>query len=243
MWFTWLACGGDEGRRDGRPDGSTADVHSGEAAEPAPLAELDVASLALGTAGPGEVTTASVELRNAGDAPLAVSAVSVTGDGFGAEAAAGAVAPGEALVVEVTFAPDRAGPHEGTLRLDTDDALHPSLTVALGGEGRSATLEVVPLVEWPTAWVPCVSEVEVSLANTGFEDLVVTWEPPAAPFAVGGDRVRLRPGRAADVAVTVRPTELGAWEVPWVLTSNDPRGTSTVTLRATASEVVATCPD
>ncbi len=102
----------------------------------APNGGLAFAATAVGQTSAGQQVT----LTNNGGQPLALSAVTVSGDfAISANACGNSVAAGAHCMVTVTFAPTLAGARTGLLQL-TDNAASSPQTVALGGVGIDFTL-------------------------------------------------------------------------------------------------------
>ncbi|HKQ62614.1 MAG TPA: choice-of-anchor D domain-containing protein [Candidatus Polarisedimenticolaceae bacterium] len=93
----------------------------------------------------GQTARRSLELHNAGGAPLVV-AIASSGTGFSAAASRIEVAPADSVVLDVDLKPAGRGELHGTLLLSSNDPDAPQATVGLRGTGRlPPTLDVTPL--------------------------------------------------------------------------------------------------
>jgi hypothetical protein len=94
---------------------------------------LDFSAVAL-----GQALTLSVEIRNVGDADLALNSVAIAG-GIDTEFILGdipeRVAPGDIAVIEVTYQPTELGTIVGSLQLQTNAVNTPNVSVSLSGTG------------------------------------------------------------------------------------------------------------
>lgn len=84
--------------------------------------------------------TLSLEIRNAGRAPLNLGAMALeeSGTPFTLEARPERLGDGEAGAVVVSFAPERIAPFAATLAIESDDPEQPTVRVPLAGNGFTA---------------------------------------------------------------------------------------------------------
>lgn len=101
--------------------------------------QLDFTSQNVGSSSPPQ----TVSVGNAGDAPMAIASISVSGDFSIKTDCTASVAPNGKCTVQVVFSPTAPGARTGALAV-TDDADGNPHTVALQGTGVDFTLTVDP---------------------------------------------------------------------------------------------------
>ena len=111
-----------------------------------PDAQVSPTTLPYGNVYVTQNKSLSTNVTNAGCADLQVTAIAFDNPVFGsAQAVPFSVTPGASLAVSVIFTPAAAGAATGTMNLTTNDASHPTLTVALTGTGvNPAGIDVTP---------------------------------------------------------------------------------------------------
>ncbi|MFZ5479738.1 MAG: choice-of-anchor D domain-containing protein [Myxococcota bacterium] len=130
----------------------------------------------FGEVGVGEVVEATVEVRNAGDAPLDVEDLVQEGSGdFAASwSALATLGPGEGVPLTVAFAPSARGAASGSVLVSTGDGETLQTLLALLGTGLAADLTVSPSeIAFDGADWGCTGSVSVTLANEGDADLSI----------------------------------------------------------------------
>ncbi len=105
--------------------------------------EVPVASLDLGAVPLFNERVQTVEVRNAGRAPVTLLQVAIQApDGspgaFAVGAAPAALDAGETAQIEVRFTPEAVADYSATLAIASDDPVNPSVQVALSGRGSTA---------------------------------------------------------------------------------------------------------
>ncbi len=102
-----------------------------------PLLVPEATRLSFGEQFAGRRTNAALSLHSEGTAPVQVTAVEVTGEGFDLDAPPLplSIANGSSAVLALSFAPPRPGPFTGQLRITADADNGPLFVVALAGEG------------------------------------------------------------------------------------------------------------
>jgi hypothetical protein len=94
-----------------------------------------------------------VTLTNVGDEDVTLGDIDLSGDSSGylsvlhAPASGTVLEPGDTAEVEVCFAPDEIGDFSGTLLVESDDPVGPTLEVPLGGAGVDAGLGASEMLE------------------------------------------------------------------------------------------------
>lgn len=186
-------------RGDGRM-GSGLILHSNDPDQPvkaislsalgsAPQIDVLPRSVRFGPVAQGQMATESVSIQNTGDADLVITAVRTTSAEFSATNSAGAVpftVPPftSAVTAEVTYQPMSAGPHWGSLVIESNDAPRSPLTIPLSG-GAVPRVEVEPTDTLVFALgVPPPRRESLIVRNVGFGDLVILELDVVGP---GGD--------------------------------------------------------
>lgn len=193
------------------------------------------ASLAFPPLCPGSSLSRTVTFANTGDAPAAVTGLSLTGPDGGAADPSFAlgdrtlpltVEPGAAAEVTVVLTPADAGTHLAELRWTSDDPAHPAGAVSLvgTGDGPGLALPDGPLdfggVATGTALTRTVvltsrCEAAVTLGSLAVEGAGFSLEAPEAP-------ITLASGQTLPVAVVFAPTAEGDASGRLVVTTDDP---------------------
>jgi hypothetical protein len=124
---------------------SPAAVSPAHAAEPLNLLRVSKKKIDLGAATVGKRSSRLFTIQNGGAAPLRVTFSSISSP-FGARWHSAmpfgetvSLKAGEWMMMEVVLSPPEAGDFHGSLRLTSDDALHPSVEVKLTGRGVFST--------------------------------------------------------------------------------------------------------
>lgn len=141
-----------------------------------------------------------------------------------------ALAPGSSQDFEVSFTPAQLGDHSGLITIRSNDDEAPEVEVELLGEGITPWLEISPpTYDFGSALIPCGDAVELTLQNTGRDDLLIdqmAYTSGEGQFALRDIDLPLTlpPGAYTRVWVDWEPgipgTSTGVLEVQ----SNDPRG-------------------
>jgi conserved repeat domain len=225
-----------------------------------------VASVAPGSVDFGNQTTATtsaphvVTLSNTGDAPMTVSAASVSGtnaanfatssDGCTGES----LAPAASCTVAVTFAPSATGSRSATLQF-VDNAAGTPQSVALNGTGVVPPAPVASVAPGSvdfgsqttgTASAPHV----VTLSNSGNGPLTISATSVggtnAADFGKGADSCTgqtLAPGASCSVSVTFSPSAVGSRSATLQFLDNAGGSPHTVSLAGTGVAPVVSIAD
>lgn len=177
--------------------------------------------------------------------PLHVTGVRVRGEGFSitnAPAPAFTLAAGARVPVTVAFAPTRHGLHTGTLVIESDDPLVPSLDVPLVGEGIDAAncrLSPQPeALDFGLVHAGKGAALGVAIENTGTE-VCTLWGQAVEgdeAFSLSRDRgtVVLQPGEAVYMPVAFEPRAERSYGATLVLETNRAEGRLEVPLSAGA---------
>ncbi len=202
-------------------------------------------SLNYGNVAQGQDATLQVTLTNTGDAPLSIIGTAFSGaDGtsFGVGTdPLGPLQPQESRLVDVKFAPTRAGSHSASFDVISDGG---DGSVALIGTGIRGELTLVPqALNFGTVEQGLAGTQQLMLSNTGTAPLNVTsaafTDADAAAFSFVGDPTGiLQPQASRSVDVLFRPARLGAHTAS-IQVLSDVRD-ALVTLTGTGSEASLT---
>jgi FtsP/CotA-like multicopper oxidase with cupredoxin domain len=177
-------------------------------------AALAFADQLVGTTG----ATQQLTVRNAGGAPVRVTAVNVTGDAAAFAVTTncvGTLAPGRTCTVNVGFRPSASGPAAATLSLASNDPAPAPNTAALSGTGVAPVASVSPASLLFTAPLNVTSARQtLTVANTGTAPLALTGFTLAGTGAAFFARTTTCPpslaaGASCTVDVTFTPTVYG----------------------------------
>ena len=105
----------------------------------------------------GSATAQLLSLTNSGTANLNISAVSVSGNGYGVSGGSNVtLQPGASVTVSVNFGPTSVGYAGGALNISSNDAANPVVTVAISGTGIAAQAVGHSVI---LSWTPSTSQV------------------------------------------------------------------------------------
>lgn len=185
-------------------------------------------------------------VRNTGDAPARIGAISVTGTDFqlmDLPPLAATVAPGQSLVFTINFTPKDSGSITSTLRIDqaafnlTGAGVGSKLTFTVTIGSSTTTLGPNGTLIFPNVSVGTRSTADVQVTNTGNAPTVInSFSVTGAAFSlsqVPAVPVRLAPGESVRFQLTFAPGTVGA--VTGVLQVEDQQ----ISLRASANPPAA----
>jgi hypothetical protein len=159
--------------------GSTAPAASGEApsnGSVAPLLQLSVNGIDMGTVDVGSNTTRQLTLTNAGTSSLTLSQLVPAGDFniVGGLAVPLTLTPSQSMTVTVQFAPTAIGTRNGSFTISHSASAQPAV-VTLTGVGRQGVLSVSPgALAFGSVGVGNSRSLQFQLSNTGNGDLTVS---------------------------------------------------------------------
>jgi hypothetical protein len=209
----------------------------------------------------GATSTRDVTITNqlpGANEDLVLSAVGITAGGsdYSESDSPVTLAPGESLEVTITFNPGTAGDRDGTFTVSGNDALNPSDTVSLTGNGTTSILSVAMQTPFPSIKVGSNNTGTVRLDNTAVEpgahDLTITSLSMATGDAtmfsftdhgctgqtcnLGGSPIVLTAASTADFVIRCTPTARGNRTTTLTVTGNQESGTNTLTLTCPATD-------
>jgi hypothetical protein len=137
------------------------------------------ASLSFGNVTVGSTSTKTVLVTNTGNADLVISAVAVTGAGFGLNSVSFplTITAGSSYTASLTFSPQTAGSSSGTATISSNAATSPT-SVSFDGNGVSSpapAMSVSPVsLSFGNIVVATSSTKTVAITNTGTADLIIS---------------------------------------------------------------------
>lgn len=182
----------------------------------------------------GAWRTGTLTLANEGGGVLHVERVELEGAAdFSLEGEAPTeIGPHEEASLPVRYAPDAIGPDLGELRVVSDDADTPTLTLALLGEGVLPEIDVDPETLWFGELAPGESKtlvVDVNARGQGrlLIDEIGLVDDAAEVFSIAlpdgvAPPLALEPGTGFSFEVSFAPTDERAWDAELYILSNDP---------------------
>lgn len=196
-----------------------------------PVVEVTPGALDFGALEGGEVASATVSVRNAGEptSVLAVEGVRIEGPGafsWVEEPGAFSLPSNETRSLGIVFAPATPAEHTGAIVVVSDDPDHPELRVPIVGNGLHPELQITPdPLVFGAVPVGCDAEAAVTLRNIG------TWPLTLDAVVEEGEGMRL-----VETVVTPLTLARGGEQVLHVRFSPTRAGTFTGALRVRSDE-------
>ena len=196
-------------------------------------------SLNFGNVALGSIGTQSVIVTNTGTASVDISQATVSGSGFTVMSgnSSSIVAIGQAVTVQVQFAPQTAGAASGSLSV-MSNAPSATLTISLAGMATQATLSISPAsLSFNNIVVGQTSTQSVTLTNNGNASLTLTAaKVTGAGFATSGLSlpVTLNAGQGTSFNVQFAPTTTNASSGSIGFTENATGSPQTLTMSGSA---------
>ena len=201
-------------------------------------------SFSFGQVLAGRTSSQTETLKNTGDTDLTITAVKVTGAGFGYAGLSLplTLAPKQASTFRIHFAPTNAGPSSGDLALTVSGATT-SVDVALSGAGAlSATLTATPIaLTFTNVQVGQSSTQTETVTNTGGSNTQISQVTASGTgYSVAGitTPVTLTPGQSVSFSVTFTPQSAGNFNGTVSITSD--ASNPNLSLSLSGSAVAAT---
>jgi len=228
-------------------DGATPAVVnlSATAVAPTPQISLSSSSVQFGTVGVGSTSNLSLTISNSGNADLTVSVISLTGAEY---SVSGILTPktitaGASALVGLTFQPTVGGAAAATLSITSNDPANPTMSVALGGTGSTATfgqLQANPAsLSFGSVSSGGNATQQVILSNTGTIPVQISnIAASGAGFSVNGITApfTLNAAATATLNVVFAPTTASSASGSVTVTSNATNSPLTVSLTGTGAQ-------
>lgn len=179
----------------------------------------------------GEQDSQTVILRNAGGGTLTIQSLDIASS-FSVEGAASlpiSLEAQEELLIQVVFAPNGAGPHDGVLTVYSNDVDEPQVDIALLTTITipDIALSPSPVLAFGTVSTGTTSTLPVTISNVGSAPLEVS----GATFGAGSSQsfsistsfpLTIAAGGSFDLPVTFTPGTAGGHGGSLHIASNDP---------------------
>jgi ASPM-SPD-2-Hydin domain-containing protein/HYDIN/CFA65/VesB family protein/centrosomal CEP192-like protein len=195
----------------------------------APQISVSSNSVQFGTIGVGSTGTTSLMISNIGSADLTISAISVIGAEFGASGftTPKTISAGQSAQMALSFQPKVGGAAAGTLSITSNDPANPTMSVALGGTGSTASfgqLQGSPSsVSFGSVGTGTNATQQITLTNTGTTAVQISSVVATGTgFSVNGLTTPITVNAAASATLNVvfAPTTAGSVSGSVTVTSN-----------------------
>ncbi len=174
----------------------------------------------------------TVTVTNTGSTSLTVSSVAVTGDFLETDNCSGAIGPGSACQIQVTFTPSTSGTRTGMLTVSANvGSGQQSVVLSGNGTTQSAIVLLPNSVDFGGQQISTASSPQqVTVSNTSGNPVALTSESVTGPFAIQINTCSgsLPSDTGCTVAIVFQPTQTGA--ASGVLTVVSAQGTQTIGL-------------
>ena len=169
-------------------------------------------------------------ISNSGSGPLTLSALDITGSAdFALVEGCDSVAPGSSCAVSVAFSPSGAGTRLGTLVVQSNDPITPTLEVYLEGIGTEVPTPSLSLSETSLAFADVElgqsSDMTLLLGNSGNAELQITGatlgSDDQGAFDINTDCDLIPTNQECPVTVTFTPVTQGSYSASLTIESND----------------------
>ena len=179
-------------------------------------------TLSFGSVQVGQTASLAVAVQNAGNVPVTISQISLSGQSFavtGAGSLPVTLAAGSSLNLAVQFAPASASTTSGALTISSNATTNPTATVTLSGTGAGSgsntpTLSVSPSsVSFGNVSVNSSSAATVTLSSTGTSAVTVNSATVSGTgFTLSATNLpaTLNPGQTLALQLQFSPPSVGA---------------------------------
>ena len=217
---------------------------SGTGTAAIPQLTLSAPTLSFGSLTDGTSKALSLTLTSSGTATVSITSLAVSGTGYSIAATTlpKVLAPGQTLVVPVTFAPTTAGALTGKLTVVSTSTTSPTSTVALSGTGRAAIPQLTlsaPTLSFGSLTDGTSKALSLTLTSSGTANVSITsLAVSGTGYSIAATTLPkvLAPGQTLVVPVTFAPTTAGALTGKLTVVSTSTTSpTSTVALSGTGT--------
>ncbi len=198
-----------------------------------PQLTVSANSLAFGNVNVNTTSTRTLTLTSSGTAALKVNSATLTGSGFTISGVTFPVTlnPGQAVSLQVNYAPKVAGSASGSITLSSNSSTG-STTVSLNGTGISPQLTLSgSTLAFGNVALNATASQTLTLTSSGTAPLTVNSATlTGAGFKLSGGAfpVTLNPGQTASLQVSFAPTGGGSASGTITISSNSASGSTSV---------------
>jgi hypothetical protein len=206
-----------------------------------PQISLSSSSINFGSVTVGSSGSSNLVISNVGTADLTVTAVSISGAGFGVSGITTprVIAAGQSSALSLTFGPTATGAASGSLSISSSDPANPILHVNLSGAGTTAPtpgLTISPAsFNFGSVVDGQTKSQNFTVTNTGTAPLTISQlSISAAGYSVSGlSASTVAPGNSVSFSAKFAPTTAGNLSGTVNLVSNAANSPTTVALSGT----------
>jgi hypothetical protein len=184
-------------------------------------ASLAFGAIRVNTASPAQ----TLNLKNIGTAPLHITALKTSATQYAAvpNGTLAAIAPNQTTAVQVTFTPTAVQSFPATLTMNTDDAAHPAVSIALTGSGGYPHMTVPGPLNFGNVAVCLTHSLGATIGNTGPVPLhLSSINVTGAGFSVSIASLTVPANGTGSIPVTFKPTAVGPASATLTFLSDDP---------------------
>jgi Abnormal spindle-like microcephaly-assoc'd, ASPM-SPD-2-Hydin/Bacterial Ig-like domain (group 2) len=207
----------------------------------APTATWTPANLDFGAVAVGTTDTKTLTIANSGTIVLTVTGIASSSPHFTVTPATTSVPPGQSTTIQVSFQPSAATSYSATLRFQTNDPGHATVTVPMTGTGGYPAATWAPSsLAFGTVEVGATGQGALSITNAGIVPLNISGiSSSSSQFAASTQALTIQPGQTATVQATFKPSAPTSYSATLSFQTNDP-GHPSVTVPMTGNGVLPT---
>jgi len=208
---------------------------------PAPDIEVDPMVVDFGDVKIYTQETEWVTISNVGTADLELYSITNHGDvefSISSNPVGSTLAPGDSVQMEVAYEPHDEWSHFGTVDIDSNDPVDPTVVVDLLGNGIAPAIEIDPdYWDFGTMLAGCDDSVDIEVRSVGSAPLEL-WgytytTTPSTTMSIEAtdlsdyinNGTELQPGDSVTVTVTFEPDDVISYSGQLTVTSDDPTQT------------------
>lgn len=176
----------------------------------------------------GGSLNAAIRLESSGTGPLTITAISSNDPAFDVSGLTLplVVGAGETLALPVRFAPLAEEPAQGTITIESNATLNPSLDIEVTGSGTDGqtpqlAVETAGVVFYPTR-VGAATLASIRLRNASLVDLETSWTIVGNGFTLAAGSETVAVNGTLNLPITFAPTSAGNYAGTVTITSSDP---------------------
>ena len=191
----------------------------------APALGLATSRLIFAATNIGQTGSQALALSNPGNQALSISSISSDNPEFQVSLQNATIAPGQALHIDVVFAPQTPGLKSATLTILSDDPANPAINIPLEGSGilRSSLELSTGNLRFSETAVGRLETRTLRLRNSGGADLsLLALSTSSDEFQLATTSALIAPGEFFSVEITFAPQTAGSKTETLTILSDDP---------------------